>query len=517
MTGVAADTPPTDAKSREELAAAAAHGLRWSAIARPATEVIQLGSVVILARLIVPAEFGRVAIALIAQEVAYLVVSGGLSAALVQRKTLDREHLQSGTALALLAGFALAVLTLIAALVVVGPVFGSRTAVFVAMMAPLCLVSAMGTVPAANLQRKMAFRRLSEAEVVGTFVRAAACVALALAGLEGEALVLGLLAGAVTMAMILWFSAPPPLPRLHRRAARELLAYGLPASMATVSWVGFSNIDYAIIGARLGAYQTGLYFRAYTVAVEYQSKIAMVMGSVGFPVLARTPTHAELTRLYRQMIGLLSTVLFPLLVLLAISAPVAVPFFFGPRWGAAIEPVQILCLGGAATLIANAAGTVLMASGRARALLGFGVAHFLTYGLTVLLVVHLGIVAVAIAAAIVHSVFAVVAYTTMLRGSGEHPLRRLWEDIGPAAVSCVGLAAVALPAGAALTAAHVPAAIWLGLVGLAALAAYALMLWVCFRSTWRTLRSGLDRVLPGKLRLPGRRPRVPVAQARPSA
>ena len=67
--------------------------------------MIQLGSVLVLARLIAPAEFGRVAIALIAQEVAYLIVSGGLSAALVQRKVVSREHLQSGVALALLAGF----------------------------------------------------------------------------------------------------------------------------------------------------------------------------------------------------------------------------------------------------------------------------------------------------------------------------------------------------------------------------------------------------------------------------
>ena len=156
------------------------------------------------------------------------------------------------------------------------------------------------------------------------------------------------------------------------------------------------------------------------------------------------------------MVGLLTTVLFPLLVLLAISAPVAIPFLFGPHWVDAVVPAQILCLGGGATLVANAAGTVLMASGRARALLGFGLAHFLTYGLTVLLVVHLGIVAVAIDAAVVHTLFAVLAYALMLRGSTEHPLRRLWEDIGPAVVSCLGLVAVALPVSVALTAAAVP-------------------------------------------------------------
>jgi lipopolysaccharide exporter len=499
-TTAALDAPGSPAHTSpagEELRTAAAHGLRWSAIARPSTEVIQLVSIVVLARLIVPAEFGRFAIALIAQEVAYVIVAGGLSGALVQRKTIGREHLQAGMALGLIAGLALAGLTLVAASLIVTPIFGARTALFVRLMAPLCLVSALSTVPTATLQRRMSFRRLSEVEILGALVRLVVCVGLALAGLSGEALVLGVLAGSVTGAAIVWLSAPPPPPRLHRAAARELLSYGLPASLATVSWVGFSNVDYAIIGARLGALQTGLYFRAYTVAVEYQSKVAMVMGQVGFPVLARTHSAAELTRMYRQMVRVLTITLFPLLVLLAIAAPVAVPFLFGPRWTAAVVPVQILALGGASTLVINAVGTVLMATGRARALLGYGLSHFIAYGLTVFLVVPLGIVAVAVDAAVVHTLFLLVAYALMLRGSSERPLRRLWDDIAPATVSCAGLVAVALPASLALTATHAPAVVWLAALGLTALPSYLLTLRVCFPATWRAQLAVVERVLPG--------------------
>ncbi len=103
-TGPAEQQAAADEHAANELRDAAAHGVRWSAIARPTVEILQLGSIVILARLIVPAEFGRYAIALIAQEVAYLMVAGGLSSALVQRKTIDREHQQTGMALGLLAG-----------------------------------------------------------------------------------------------------------------------------------------------------------------------------------------------------------------------------------------------------------------------------------------------------------------------------------------------------------------------------------------------------------------------------
>ncbi len=500
-TPVAGPTPAeqqavADDQAANELRDAAAHGVRWSAIARPTVEILQLGSIVILARLIVPAEFGRYAIALIAQEVAYLMVAGGLSSALVQRKTIDREHQQTGMALGLLAGLALAVITLVAASVIVAPIFGERTAFFVRLMAPLCLVSALSTVPTATLRRNMAFRRLSEIEVLSTLARVVVCIGLALAGMSGEALVLGVLAGSLATGVIAWVSAPPPAPRLYRKAARELLAYGLPVSLASVSWIGFSNVDYAIIGARLGALQTGFYFRAYTLSVEYQSKISVVMSQVGFPVLARTRSAAELSQLYRQMVRTLTILLFPLLVLLTITAPVLVPFLFGAQWAPAVVPVQILALGGASTLVVDAVGTVFMATGRARALLGYGIAHFLVYGLTVLVVVHYGIVAVAIDAAVVHTLFLVVAYVMMLSGSQERPISRLLSDIAPATLSCVGLLVVALPVSMGLSAIGAPAFLWLAAVGLVAIPPYLLTLRLGFPESWRSQRSILERIVP---------------------
>ncbi len=214
------------------------------------------------------------------------------------------------------------------------------------------------------------------------------------------------------------------------------------------------------------------------------------------------------------MVRLLTIVLFPLLVLLAIGAPVLVPFLFGARWTPAVVPVQILALGGASTLVIDAVGTVLMATGRARALLGYGMAHFVVYGLTVLLVVRFGIVVVAIDAAVVHTLFLVVAYVLMLSGSAERPLRRLWDDIAPAFISCLGLVVIALPVSFALTAIHTPAALWLAALGLVAVPPYLLTLRFCFPATWRSQRSILARILPGSLQFRGARRRLAAARVR---
>jgi lipopolysaccharide exporter len=495
-----------DPSAAPDLRAAAVHGVRWTAMARGTVEVVLMASMILLARLISPAEFGYFAVAIIAQELAIVITAEGIGTALVQRATVDREHLQAGLWLALAVGLVLTVVTLVAASVVVAPIFGARTAEFVRLSTPLFLIAAAGTVPMALLRRRLAFRRLSMIDVGTSTMRVGVSVALAIAGLEGESLVFGGIAAGLTTTLMAWGSAPAPWPRLRLSAAREVMSYGLPASIASISWVGFRNCDYAIISARLGAVQAGYYFRAYMLAVEYQKKISIVMGQVGLPLLARS--GAEMSALRGQMVRLLAILTFPLLAVLTITAPELVPWLFGAEWAPAVVPMQILAVGGASTLIIDTVGVTLMASGRPRALLGFGFGHFGVYAVAVLIATPFGLAGVAVAATVVHTAFLGVAYALMVRGTSERPLRSLWTDVGPATVSCLGLVAVAAPASVALSAAGTPTLVQLVIVTLAALAAYALTLRLTFPASWAEIVTVAQRVLPSAPRLP--RPRRPL-------
>jgi O-antigen/teichoic acid export membrane protein len=295
--------------------------------------------------------------------------------------------------------------------------------------------------------------------------------------------------------------APVPLPRWRRDAVRDLLPYGGPAMLACFSWTGFRNGDYAIVGARLGAAQAGFYFRGFQLAVEYQSKISAVMGQVAFPVLSRTAGAAEMFALRRRMVRLLTIVVFPLLTLLAILAPVVVPWLFGPAWEPAVVPTQILAGAGASTVVIDAVGAVLMAAGRARAMLGYGVAHFAVYVGAIMLASSHGIAAVSAAAVAVHVAFVVVAYVLLLRGRGEAVLRFLWDDIAAATVSCAALAAAAVPVDVALEGAGVPVPLHVIVVTTVGALAFLAALRLAFPSAWRDARVVVRRVIPvGRLK-----------------
>jgi PST family polysaccharide transporter len=487
----------TDVRTNAELVDASAHGLRWVSVARVLGELLMLGSMVVLARLIPPAAFGMLAIAILVQELAISLPSEGVGTAIVQRRSVERAHLQAGLGLSLIVGVVLAFVTLVLSVVLVRPVFGSQTAVLVAVSSAWFFFGALTVTPMALLRRRLDFRRLSLLDATNTIVRTTVAVGLAAgAGLDASAVLIGGLAGIASMCVLALIFAPVPLPRLRREPIRDLLSYGGPASIASLCWAGFRNGDYAIVGARLGSASAGIYWRGFQLAVDYQRKISTVMTTVAFPVLARTAGASEMFTLRRRMIRLLAMTVFPLLLGLVVLAPVVVPWIFGPAWTGAVLPTQILAAAGAATVVIDAVGTVFMATGRSRALLGFGVSHFLVYIAAVLVGSNWGVAGVAVASSSVHVVFVGVAYGMLTHDRPESALRMIWDDVSAAVAGCAAMAATTVPAELALKNAGAPVLVHLLAVGVVGGATYLATIRLVSRDAWRDLSALVRRVLP---------------------
>ncbi len=165
-------------------------------------------------------------------------------------------------------------------------------------------------------------------------------------------------------------------------------------------------------------------------------------------------------------------------------------------------------------MVIDAVGTVLMASGRSRAMLGYGVAHFLVYVVAVLIAASYGLTAVCCAAVGVHLVFTAVAYQVLLRSRADRVLRFIWDDMSAAVTGSAVLAAVAWPAYALLTNAGAPTVIVLAAVTAVAAIAYLGTLAIWFPADARDLRSLIRRVVPtGRIHAVFRRVAVPAGRS----
>ena len=402
-------------------------------------------------------------------------------------------------AVSILMGIAMSAVSIVLAIVLVAPIYGDETADLVLVATPCFLMGAIMAVPMSVLRRRLDFARLSIIELASTLIRLGATVGFALSGMDASALVVGYLVGMVAGFVFACLAAPPALPRWRPQEIRELMSYGGPASLASFAWAAFRNGDYAIIGAKLGSAQAGFYWRAYHLAVEYQRKISIVMTQMAFPVLARAAGENEMLALRRRMVIVLTSVLFPLLALLVVLAPTVVPWLFGPQWEPAVVPTQILAGGGAAALVIDTVGSAVMAQGRAKALLGYGIAHFVVYAGAVVLVASRGLSAIAIAASVVHGIFLVVAYQLLMGGRGARALRACWDDLVAATTSCIALAGAAGAVTWLIGPDDVPTLVYLTAVSTAGGVAYLLVLRALFPSAFADLAAVIRRVIPARV------------------
>src|SRR4051812_42310006 len=217
---------------RQTLKEATFSGVRWAVFARGGSEVLMFAGAIATARLIPPADFGRAAVALLLVPLATILTFEGFASVLVQRKEVDRGHRGRATFGSLSAGALLTLATLVFARVVARPVFGAETATLVAVMSPIFALAGIGAVPRALLWRELDFRAVGSIEVLGLLSGTICTVALAVAGVDGAALVIGALLTTGTRSALLVTRMPPMWPRWHRAAYDDIVRFGGPAAFA---------------------------------------------------------------------------------------------------------------------------------------------------------------------------------------------------------------------------------------------------------------------------------------------
>ncbi len=491
--------------SRADLRNATLHGVRWMSAARVAAEALALASTVILARLIPPAAFGHAVVALIVVAFAAVLTPQGFGAPLVRMTTVQRAHLESAVLLSLVAGVLFAVATLILAPLAAAPIFGDQTAELIQLTAPVWLLAAFGTVPLALMQRKMDFRRLGLIDVASLVAASAIALACALAGMDAGALVAGGIAGA-GVSSLLYFAAGPRLrPRWHKETAHEIAHFGIPTMLSSLAYAGFRNVDYVIIGARLNPAQLGFYSRAYQVGVDYQGKITRIMMQVAFSAYSRTSDLADMRELRQRIARMHAILIFPLLGLVIATAPVLIPWLFGPAWEPSVTPTRILAVVGMATALTAGTGPLMIAAGKPGVLLRLNLVTLAAYAVIVFFAAPYGLTTVCLAV-LVHSLLWLATIYIVMDRVIDMPVKRVvWEAL-PGTVCTAALIAAVWPTVGAMQSAGVSPFLILALAGLLGTAVYLGMLRFLFTSAWEEVRRIIRSVLSA------RRPLVPASE-----
>jgi lipopolysaccharide exporter len=486
--GAAPAAPASAAQDeRAGLLRAGAHGVLWQGLAQVVGKLVVLGTTVVLARLLVPEQFGLVSLSLVLITYAEAFADAGVAQALVYLPR-TRATLRAALASSLVAGVGLMVAAMAAAPLLASFFHQPDVTPLARLLAVSLLTASLGALPESLLRRDLRFRSLTVSTVCRVLVTGVVSVSLAVAGHGAWALAWGAVAGSLAYAVVNWLSlAERPdlaLWRTTRHDVRQVLAYGVPVAGSGLLARLIANVDYLVVGRMLGATALGHYTLAFRIPELLIINVFFVLSSVAFPMFSRVRGNmAQLRSAYLFSVRLYALYGVCAGVGLAVVAPLVVPVVFGDQWDDATAPLVALALYAACRSIGVGANEVYKAMGRP------GLAVWLSvFRLAVLvpaLVVgaqHWGVLGVAWAQVATSLVFAVVmqgraAQVLSLR------LRELAGALVPALVTGGTVLAVALP----LSRLPLPAAVTLPLVVLAALVAAVAVLALVQRPLVRDL------------------------------
>lgn len=403
--------------------------------------LLVLGATVVLARLLTPAEFGLVALALIFITLLERASDLGVTQALIVADERDVEA-RAETAFVVAVGLGAALSFVTAAIAPLAADFfdDERLVALLPLLGLVFLLRALGITHYALAQKRIDFRSRTAAEIADAVVRGGTGIALAFAGFGAYSLVIGYLVGSAVLSVTMWLLVPwRPSLRPKREHLRQLLGFGGAVSAHSLVSAVIGNVDRIIIGRVLGATPLGLYTIAFRLPDLAILNISYVAGNVLFPAFAALD-RADLGRAFLTSLRYTVMLALPIAVGLAALAEPVLVIVFGDQWTPAAPTMQLIVVYSLGLTLSFPGGTAFKAISRTGLLLGLALVRAALVIASLLVLVDQGIAAAAACQAVVAVAFGVIDLGLASRLLGV----RVRDIVGAIAQPVVAVAVMSL-------------------------------------------------------------------------
>jgi PST family polysaccharide transporter len=341
------DTPAMDNPSPDDrfVVAGDAEGLKrrsvrgsFATVLSQGTKMaIQIGSQIVLARLLFPAEYGLIAMAYPVIALVQVFNDAGLGQAIVQRPTLVQKQVSAlfwvNVAISCLLACLVALLAPLAAWVYGEP----RLILLTAILGLTLPVTALSIIPSALLSRHMRFGLLARNEVLAMLAGTGVTIICALEGLSYWSLIIGQFANATIGNILTWYASGwlPSSPKLSSSVWNDV-KFGANITLSNLATFVTTSGDNIIVGLTTGKVALGLYDRSYNLVARPINQMMTPMSRVAVPLLSRLVGEPDQYRAaYLQMFRIVTLSIVPAMLVCISNGATLIHVFLGPRWNAA--------------------------------------------------------------------------------------------------------------------------------------------------------------------------------------
>lgn len=393
-----------------------------SVVGKGGAQIVQLLSLVALARLLSPSDFGLIAMVMAVIGIANIFSDIGLSAATVRAKNISSE--QASTLMSINIGFGalMTVIVLCAAPLVSLFYDDQRLTPIAHALAWTFLLGSMGTQHLALLRRQLKFAALAWMNLIAVILGQGVAVLLAFHGFGYWSLVIGTLLTQASKVLMAWIlNSWRPVKPVFDANVKRMISFG--GNLMIFSLLGYLafNIHNVIIGWRFGPEEVGYYNRAFVIVSLLAGYVVGPLSLVAPAALSRMTDEPErYNETYLHTVAMMLLLTAPISFATAIAAEDIVEIILGNRWQSSVVIVQILALGIVPQTLCASSGWLYLSQGDSRSMMQWGVCGW--GALILFLIIGVSYGAKGVAAAYTSGMF-ILLYPCMLMAFRRTSLR----------------------------------------------------------------------------------------------
>lgn len=322
-------------------------GIGWSAVERFSLQIIQFVIQIVMARKLLPSDYGIIGMLTIFLQLAQVFIDSGFANALVQKQN-SNERDYSTVFFYNLAVSILFYICCFASAPSVARFYDIPLIVQVMRVQTITfLINAWAIIPKTILIKSVDFKTQSKVSLSSAVISGSVGIYLAYTGAGVWALCFQALMNSLLQAVLLYlYTKWRPILVFDMDSFRQLFKFGSKILAASIITVIYNNLYSIVIGKRYNSNELGLYSRADHFAMFPSNNIGTVISRVAFPVLSKVQDDdSKLLSIYSNLIRFSSFLIFPLMTgLIALSEPVTLALL-GDNWSALIPILKIVSVG----------------------------------------------------------------------------------------------------------------------------------------------------------------------------
>ncbi len=417
--------------------------LFWKLMERGGTQGIQFIVQIVLARLLIPEDYGVIALVTIFIIIANVFVQSGFNTALIQKKDANESDFSSVFYLSLFVASLLYVILFFAAPIIAAFYDESQLILVLRVISVTLFFGAFNSIQNAVVARKMQFKKLFFSSLGAIIASGTVGIVMAYTGFGVWALVLQQITNQLLIIVILWFTVEwRPRLLFSFERVKSLFSYGWKLLVSSLIDTLYMNLSSLIIGKIYNAEMLGFYNRGKQFPELIVINIDGSIQSVMLPAFASQQDNRQRVKdMVRRSIVTSSFILFPMMVGVAVIAEPLVKILLTEKWLPCVPFLQIYCVSYALWPIHTANLQAINALGRSDIFLKLEIIKKIL-GLAILgVTVFYGVYAIALGS-IISGLIGTIINSYPNEKLLNYSYKEQWKDIMPSLLLSLVMGAV---------------------------------------------------------------------------